>query len=66
QPTAFRPHDLRRVYALFGRTAGVSRETIGLGGLGHTRLAQTDDYIRSDVRTSAAEAEAIATALGFI
>lgn len=66
QPTPLRPHDLRRVYALFGRAAGVSRETLGLGGLGHTRLAQTDDYIRSDVRTSAAEAEAIATSLGFI
>jgi integrase len=64
-PTALRPHDLRRVYAFFGRAAGVSRETLGLAGLGHTRLDQTDTYIRSDVRVLAAEAEAIAAALGF-
>ncbi|HEX9953466.1 MAG TPA: hypothetical protein VGB53_16980 [Rubricoccaceae bacterium] len=64
-PKPLRPHDLRRVYAFFGRAAGVSRETIGLAGLGHQRLAQTDDYIRSNVQVSTAEAEAIALALGF-
>jgi hypothetical protein len=43
----------------------VSREKLGLSGLGHSRLEQKDGYIRAQVEVSAAEAESIAAALGF-
>lgn len=60
-----RPHDLRRVFALFARRAGVSREKVGLAGLGHDRLETTDRYVRSQTSIESTEAAAVAEALGF-
>jgi integrase len=64
QLVALTPHDLRRVYALFARRAGLSRETIGLAGLGHDNLATTERYIRSLTSVSADEAAAVASEIG--
>ena len=63
--TAMTPHDLRRVYAMFARRSGLSREKVGLAGLGHDRLETTERYIRSLTSVSDLEAAAVATALGF-
>ena len=62
--THLTPHDLRRIYSLFGRRAGLSREKIGQGGLGHDRLETTDRYIRSETSIDAAEASAVFVELG--
>ena len=65
QLVALRPHDLRRVFALFARRAGVSPEKVGLAGLGHDRLETTHRYIRSQTSIESSEAAAVADALGF-
>ena len=63
--TPIRPHDLRRVFAMMGEQAGVSRTKLGQGGLGHTNLKQTDRYLSRETRVDDREAALIAEMMGW-
>ena len=65
KPTPIRPHDLRRIFAMAGERAGVSRTTIGHGGLGHEDLDRTDHYLGRETRVSDDEAATIADSFGW-
>ena len=56
-----RPHDSRRIHAMLAEQAGIERTAISQAGLGHHRMAQTDDYLQREVRYDFDDAIGIAT-----